>query len=276
MATFNLSSVGDISLVNDWSKLQSYLYQLRKQLQYMFDNLNPEENFSSEAYEKYLKDGEKASKIEQTVDHISLEMLTKDNVVSAINLSEEGVKIQGDKISLEGLVTVNSYFKIGLDGSIEAVNGKFSGDITASSMNSSNVTLGGSGTAGELNVLDANNNNIGSWTKNGVNIRKGTLNVGQFYTDDEYTQIGGFYVTNSEYDRDIFQTEDERCGISADPGFSGGLWYWAGYNDTDDFDFAVNASGLCVARNFQILGGETLSHLIGRVDDLEDAVAQLQ
>ena len=53
-------------------------------------------------------------------------------VVSAINVSPESIKIQSSKITLEGIVTANSRFKILADGSMEAVNGKFSGTITAS------------------------------------------------------------------------------------------------------------------------------------------------
>ena len=56
-----------------------------------------------------------------------------DDVVASINLSTEGITIDADKITLEGIVTANSYFKVLLDGSIEAVNGKFTGEITATS-----------------------------------------------------------------------------------------------------------------------------------------------
>lgn len=42
-------------------------------------------------------------------------------------------KIKADNIELEGLVTANEHFKIDEDGNMEAVNGKFSGEITATS-----------------------------------------------------------------------------------------------------------------------------------------------
>ena len=42
------------------------------------------------------------------------------------------IKLTADNIKLEGLVTANQYFKIKEDGSIEAVNGKFTGEINAS------------------------------------------------------------------------------------------------------------------------------------------------
>lgn len=43
------------------------------------------------------------------------------------------IKLTADNIQLEGLVTANGYFKILEDGSIEAVNGKFGGEINATS-----------------------------------------------------------------------------------------------------------------------------------------------
>ena len=52
-------------------------------------------------------------------------------IISTINQTAEAIKIQASKIQLEGLVTANSYFKILTDGSIEAVNSKFTGTITA-------------------------------------------------------------------------------------------------------------------------------------------------
>lgn len=48
------------------------------------------------------------------------------------------IKLKADNISLEGLVTANNYFKILADGSMEAVNGKFSGNISGGSININN------------------------------------------------------------------------------------------------------------------------------------------
>lgn len=55
------------------------------------------------------------------------QVVNSTNVLSQIYQSAEEVKIQATKISLEGLVTVNNGFKIMTDGSMEAVNGKFTG-----------------------------------------------------------------------------------------------------------------------------------------------------
>lgn len=57
--------------------------------------------------------------------------VTGDYLISKINLDSTTASIKAKNISLEGLVTANSNFKVLEDGSIEAVNGKFSGEITA-------------------------------------------------------------------------------------------------------------------------------------------------
>lgn len=51
------------------------------------------------------------------------------NLKSFVGAGQDGVKIQASNIQLEGLVTANENFKILEDGSIEAKNGKFTGEI---------------------------------------------------------------------------------------------------------------------------------------------------
>lgn len=188
MGAYNLGNAGDISSIDDFPKIRAYLYRLNEQLRYMFDNLSPEDNYNDKALLQYVADGERQSAIEVSLDQISLSMVDKDNVVAAINMSKEQIQIQADKIKMEGLVTVNSYFKIGLDGSIEARNGKFSGHISASSMESSTIdsttfTAGGNGKDGKIVVRNSQDAVIGQWDKNGIDVKLGaisgtTINVG--------------------------------------------------------------------------------------------------
>lgn len=60
-------------------------------------------------------------------------MVQKKKIISEINQSAEEISIKAEKISLEGLVTANQNFKVLEDGSIEAINGKFTGEIYATS-----------------------------------------------------------------------------------------------------------------------------------------------
>lgn len=63
------------------------------------------------------------------------------NLKSFIGAGQDGVKIKAANIQLEGLVTANENFKILADGSIEAVNGKFTGEINASNGNIGNLVI---------------------------------------------------------------------------------------------------------------------------------------
>lgn len=55
------------------------------------------------------------------------DMVDKANIISCINQTPEEITIQANKISLEGLITANSNFKILEDGSMETISGKIGG-----------------------------------------------------------------------------------------------------------------------------------------------------
>lgn len=157
MAAFNQLSAGDISSIDDLQKVRDYLYKLNKNLTYMFNNLTPEDNYSELARLTLVTDGERQASIETTLENINLNYVSKDGIISAINLSEGLAKIKAEKIQLEGSVTVNGYFKIGLDGSIEAKNGKFTGDISASNITGSHITASNFGnTTDEFYIMATN------------------------------------------------------------------------------------------------------------------------
>lgn len=63
------------------------------------------------------------------------------NLKSFVGAGQDGVKIKASNIQLEGLVTANENFKILEDGSIEAKNGKFTGEINASNGNIGNLVI---------------------------------------------------------------------------------------------------------------------------------------
>lgn len=176
MATFNLGSAGN---VQDLKQVKSYLYKLEEQLKYMFANLDPEENFDSRAKLIYAANAERQAALEValegitasyvtketlsqlalTEDQASLRFVNKDGVVSAINASSETVSIQANKISLEGTVTANQYFKIKQDGSMEAVSGKFSGELTIGGQNQ-----------GILKIKNSSNADVGQWDATSLRI----------------------------------------------------------------------------------------------------------
>lgn len=63
------------------------------------------------------------------------------NLKSFVGAGQDGVKIKAANIQLEGIVTANGNFKILEDGSVEAKNGKFTGEINASNGNIGNLVI---------------------------------------------------------------------------------------------------------------------------------------
>lgn len=88
------------------------------------------------------------SQIKQTAEEIAAKV-SKGEVIAAINLTPEQAKISAKAISLEGIVTANNKFKVLLDGSVEATDGKFSGELSSGNwtldQNGSKYTNGNQG-----------------------------------------------------------------------------------------------------------------------------------
>jgi len=155
MAVYTPGSVSDLESIDSIKKVQEYLIKQERKLDYMFNNLDPEENYSELARLTMVTDGQRQATIEATLQGIQLNYVSKDGIVSAINLSEEMVQIEASKIKLEGVVTVNGNFKVGLDGSIEANNGRFTGNITGSTIEGSHIYASyyGSRTANDFFII---------------------------------------------------------------------------------------------------------------------------
>lgn len=103
---------------------------------------------AKETVEQYvdgkLKNYSTSAQINVKTDSIETEVrkkVGKSEIVSIINQSAEEIKIAANKISLEGIVTVNDRFKVLSDGSIECTNGKFTGTITGSKITGSTINI---------------------------------------------------------------------------------------------------------------------------------------
>lgn len=90
----------------------------------------------------YAKTADVNASISASEAGILQRTVSKDGIISAINQSAEEVRIQAERISLEGTVTANSYFKVLSDGSVEAVNAAVTGEIKATSLKLKEPTYG--------------------------------------------------------------------------------------------------------------------------------------
>lgn len=76
------------------------------------------------------------------------------NLRAFVGAGQEGVKIKAANIQLEGLVTANGNFKILEDGSIETINGKFTGEINANKGTIGGFIIDGSSIRAENGYTD--------------------------------------------------------------------------------------------------------------------------
>lgn len=94
-----------------------------------------------------------------------------NGVVSAINLSEEGVRIDANKLNINGVISANGNFEVDTNGNLTASNATISGAITATSLSLGNgVTIPYSkvSNAPDLTVYVQKDGTIGSTPASGV------------------------------------------------------------------------------------------------------------
>jgi phage minor structural protein len=113
----------------------SYQYNVKTQrmMKLEFGNYRPTiKNAYGQLREEITQTANRNAQIK--IDEVNGEIdlrVRKDEVISSINLTPEEIKIQAERISLEGIITANGNVKIDEDGNIEVNNGIFNGEITA-------------------------------------------------------------------------------------------------------------------------------------------------
>lgn len=139
-------------------------------------------NQTSEKFEWIVKKGSTSSSITLT-----------DKAIEAI--ANSSIKLKASQITLEGLVTANGNFKILEDGSIEAKNGKFTGEINAdkgkisSDLEVDGMNVSGNLSADTLDVRQINCPNLAIGLTDNVNI---TVNPGATNANNTFVNNGVF------------------------------------------------------------------------------------
>lgn len=127
MAVFNLGSGTDLNNLDDLQKVKSYLYKLTEQLKYMFNNLTPEDNYSTNAQLIYAADKERQATLEVSLDAIRATYITQEGVESAIKLSEDQAAMtystkDGTKAALELSELQAALTYVAKTGVVSAIN----------------------------------------------------------------------------------------------------------------------------------------------------------
>ena len=148
------------------------------------------------------KTSELAAAIQVNANNINLKV-SKDSVISEINQSAEQITINANKISLEGLTTINDNFKVNLDGSIECASGTFKGTFRVlDDSDNAVIYLDNSGNAVFNGQVQSTSGKIANWNISG----------NYLYSDVDYGGNGLFKAfiqsdSNAGKDTWVFSTQ---------------------------------------------------------------------
>ena len=148
--------------------------------------------------EDYSTTEEMRAEIKLESDEINIEVskkVGKNEVISSINLTEEEATIKAEKISLEGLVTVNQKFKVLEDGSIEATDGKFTGDIY---LDDGGKVIGGDGLYTNLQYISQGMRGEGGFSSLGIEENRETPSNVKSYLQIYADIPSGFVITSAK------------------------------------------------------------------------------
>ncbi len=140
--TDNENNISELILMNDQIALRiksaenniAQLDMTSEQITARVESVENEVAYLSVASDEIVARVEDAenglAQVEVAAGELAIEVHGKvdgDKVISSINATPEEIKINGEKISLEGQVTANETFKIHEDGSMEATGGTIGG-----------------------------------------------------------------------------------------------------------------------------------------------------
>lgn len=191
---FKLSFDGDIylyMLVLSTDKIEALTYKYKT----LFEQSERLVKISAAVYDKDERALEETGLIVTSKVSGLYAIDVDGNLKSFVGAGQDGVKIKATNIQLEGLVTANEKFKILEDGSIEAKNGKFTGEINAS------------------------NGNIGDLVISSDNLHYG--NIDDWTTEEQKTLISASQIRLQNY---LYDENTEKwtfhqlfLGVNADP-----------------------------------------------------------
>ena len=199
---------------------------------------------------------------------LAIQDLYKGDVLKKIiNLSADEVQINAEQMNINGVVSANGNFKVNTDGTIEAVNGKFSGQVNATS-----GTFTGTVNATDGVFNGTVNASSGSFTGT-VNATNGVFNGTVNATDGTFLGevkssvgiIGGWNIHDGYMDYTMSGTHVFLYGGTYVDGTSvTGLFesqsteYWSADDYTPIMAFSTNGrltlDGDIIARNIYLYG----------------------
>lgn len=291
MSVYN-QSYGQIKNADSLEKIRSYLFQNNELLRYMFDNLDPEDNYSDAALKKYIERDKKIATLEFDVNGLQFglknleeytetkfQLMDRKITLEITNLREETdtkIELLNGKIELkvskgdvsnqlsvetDGIYIKGQRLKIETDnftltqnGTLSCTNANFSGTIKSTSITTSKFN-GGTIT--------------GSKIRAGLNWDVSNDTCYMLYATDDSLNLGNMHIV--EYSgRYILESDDGWVGMSPEvANKSGKVSLWANYHpaESEEYDFVVSQSGNTRIKNLTVYGKIYDDVILGSLQD---------
>lgn len=179
----------DFSSQKEIKELKNYMAMLTKQLQYTLNNLEPEENFTEEAYEEWeskVTNGYVTSLIKQTEEEILITVsktyATESEVQSAIQQTADNIlmSVSAKYATAEAVTQMESRINVSISGITSTVSTKVGKDEIISRINQSAESV----------TISANKINLdGPTIANSLTVHKGSSALGIMIMPG-YIQVG--------------------------------------------------------------------------------------
>lgn len=223
--------------------------------------------------------GKKVVQVEKDAGELYVVVYDEENQ-SSVRLTEkmleaiaDEINLTANNINLEGLVTANNNFKILLDGSIEAVNGKFTGNITGSKITGTSIsgsTITSTSSTDETTKVTINDGNLTIVSKDIINgndttnitmiIGNGGITIGDMEIANSYLHSPIPFVINCpiQTDFDIYSQSNIETGQYIRAGSevqvlnsSTGSWIRTiTYNSTEDYlNYGISSKNVLLQGN---------------------------
>ena len=132
---------------SDSKKIKDYLFMLNEQLRYIFSHLDPEDNFSEDAFRKYIKNGDDIAYLELTAKHLLSSIKDAEGNISVL---EQTAKSLTSRISdAEGNVSILQQTATSLTSRI----GDAEGNLSVLQQTSTSLTSRIGNAEGSISVL---------------------------------------------------------------------------------------------------------------------------
>ncbi len=163
------NSIGQILDLQGLEQIKSYLIQQNELFRYILNNLDPEDNFSADAWQKYMERDNQIAQMVLDADGLKVDMKNLEtNTAASLRVLNEQIVLKVSRGEVSSQISVET-------GGVNITGNRLTWTATNSSMTANGTLI--------CKNIEATNG-----------VFKGTMEAGAFYADDDMIILGDFLI----------------------------------------------------------------------------------